>query len=327
MNPNGQPIVEVNNLKKYFQTKKGMLHAVDDVSFTIRKGETLGLVGESGCGKSTLGRVMIRLLDATSGEVKFWGEDILKYSSGRMKAMRKKVQIVFQDPYSCLNPRLSVSELIAEPLVVNKVFSSSAERVKKIRELMDTVGLAQRLVNSYPHELDGGRRQRVGIARSLALSPEFIVLDEPVSALDVCIQAQILNLLNSLQRQFGYTYVFISHNLSVVKHVSDRIAVMYLGKVVELSDYRSLFVEPLHPYTQALLSAIPLPKFGKKRDRIILEGDVPSPIEPPEGCRFQGRCLYRQEICTEKTPELRELEPGRFVACHFARALVPARGQ
>lgn len=327
MNPNGQPIVEVNNLKKYFQTKKGMLHAVDDVSFTIRKGETLGLVGESGCGKSTLGRVMIRLLDATSGEVRFWGEDILKYSSGRMKAMRKKVQIVFQDPYSCLNPRLSVSELIAEPLVVNKVFSSSAERVKKIRELMDTVGLAQRLVNSYPHELDGGRRQRVGIARSLALSPEFIVLDEPVSALDVCIQAQILNLLNSLQRQFGYTYVFISHNLSVVKHVSDRIAVMYLGKVVELSDYRSLFVEPLHPYTQALLSAIPLPKFGKKRDRIILEGDVPSPIEPPEGCRFQGRCLYRQDICKEKTPELRELEPGRSVACHFARALVPARGQ
>jgi peptide/nickel transport system ATP-binding protein len=327
MNPNGQPIVEVNNLKKYFQTKKGMLHAVDDVSFTIRKGETLGLVGESGCGKSTLGRVMIRLLDATSGEVKFWGEDILKYSSGRMKAMRKKVQIVFQDPYSCLNPRLSVSELIAEPLVVNNVFSSSAERVKKIRELMDTVGLAQRLVNSYPHELDGGRRQRVGIARSLALSPEFIVLDEPVSALDVCIQAQILNLLNSLQRQFGYTYVFISHNLSVVKHVSDRIAVMYLGKIVELSDYRSLFVEPLHPYTQALLSAIPLPKFGKKRDRIILEGDVPSPIEPPEGCRFQGRCLYRQDVCTEKTPELRELELGRFVACHFARALVPACGQ
>lgn len=327
MNPNGQPIVEVNNLRKYFQTKKGMLHAVDDVSFTIRKGETLGLVGESGCGKSTLGRVMIRLLDATSGEVKFWGEDILKYSSGRMKAMRKKVQIVFQDPYSCLNPRLSVSELIAEPLVVNKVFSSSAERVKKIRELMDTVGLAQRLVNSYPHELDGGRRQRVGIARSLALSPEFIVLDEPVSALDVCIQAQILNLLNSLQRQFGYTYVFISHNLSVVKHVSDRIAVMYLGKVVELSDYRSLFVEPLHPYTQALLSAIPLPKYGQKRNRIILEGDVPSPIEPPEGCRFQGRCLYRQDVCGEKTPELRELEPGRFVACHFARALVPATGK
>jgi len=321
------PMVEVTNLKKYFKTKRGMLHAVDGVSFTIRKGETLGLVGESGCGKSTLGRVMIRLLDATGGEVKFWDEDILTYSPRKMKDMRRKVQIVFQDPYSSLNPRLSVSELIAEPLLVNRVYPSAAERNRKIGELMDTVGLARRLMNAYPHELDGGRRQRIGIARSLALSPEFIVLDEPVSALDVCIQAQILNLLNSLQKQFGYTYVFISHNLSVVKHVSDRIAVMYLGKIVELSDYKSLFVEPLHPYTQALLSAIPLPKFGKKRDRIILEGDVPSPIEPPEGCRFQGRCPYRQDVCKEKTPELRELEPGRFVACHFARTLVPASGK
>jgi peptide/nickel transport system ATP-binding protein len=320
-------MVEVNNLKKYFKTKRGMLHAVDDVSFSIRKGETLGLVGESGCGKSTLGRVMIRLLDATGGEVKFWGEDILTYSARKMKDMRRKVQIVFQDPYSSLNPRLSVSELIAEPLLVNRVYSSAAERNRKIAELMDTVGLAGRLMNAYPHELDGGRRQRIGIARSLALSPEFIVLDEPVSALDVCIQAQILNLLNSLQKRFGYTYMFISHNLSVVKHVSDRIAVMYLGKIVELSDYKSLFVEPLHPYTQALLSAIPLPKFGKKRNRIILEGDVPSPIEPPEGCRFQGRCLYRQDVCTEKTPELRELEPGRFVACHFARNLAASGGR
>jgi len=321
------PMVEVTNLKKYFKTKRGMLHAVDGVSFSIRKGETLGLVGESGCGKSTLGRVMIRLLDATGGEVKFWGEDILTYSARKMKGMRKKVQIVFQDPYSSLNPRLSVSELIAEPLLVNSVYPSATDRNRKIGELMDTVGLARRLMNAYPHELDGGRRQRIGIARSLALSPEFIVLDEPVSALDVCIQAQILNLLNSLQKQFGYTYVFISHNLSVVKHVSDRIAVMYLGKIVELSDYKSLFVEPLHPYTQALLSAIPLPKFGKKRDRIILEGDVPSPIEPPEGCRFQVRCPYSQDVCREKTPELRELEPGRFVACHFARSLVPAAGK
>jgi peptide/nickel transport system ATP-binding protein len=322
MNPNAKTIVEVNNLKKYFHTKKGMLHAVDDVSFTINKGETLGLVGESGCGKSTLGRVMIRLLEATSGEVKFWGNDILKYSSSKMKEMRKRVQIVFQDPYSSLNPRLAVSELIAEPLLVNKVFRSTAERSKKILELMDTVGLARRLVNSYPHELDGGRRQRIGIARSLALSPEFIVLDEPVSALDVCIQAQVLNLLNSLQKQFGYTYVFISHNLSVVKHVSDRIAVMYLGKIVEMSGYQSLFKEPLHPYTQALLSAIPIARVGQKRDRLILEGDVPSPIEPPEGCRFQGRCFYRQDVCREKTPELREIEPGRSVACHFARQLV-----
>ncbi|HRV99146.1 MAG TPA: ATP-binding cassette domain-containing protein [Aminobacteriaceae bacterium] len=320
-------MVEVNNLKKYFHTKKGMLHAVDDVSFAINKGETLGLVGESGCGKSTLGRVMIRLLEATSGEVKFWGNDILKYSSSKMKEMRKRVQIVFQDPYSSLNPRLAVSELIAEPLLVNKVFRSASERSKKILELMDTVGLAKRLVNSYPHELDGGRRQRIGIARSLALSPEFIVLDEPVSALDVCIQAQVLNLLNSLQKQFGYTYVFISHNLSVVKHVSDRIAVMYLGKIVEMSDYQSLFKEPLHPYTQALLSAIPIARVGQKRDRLILEGDVPSPIEPPEGCRFQGRCFYRQDICKEKTPELRELEPGRSVACHFARQLVRTNGR
>ncbi len=327
MNPNAKTIVEVNNLKKYFHTKKGMLHAVDDVSFAINKGETLGLVGESGCGKSTLGRVMIRLLEATSGEVKFWGNDILKYSSSKMKEMRKRVQIVFQDPYSSLNPRLAVSELIAEPLLVNKVFRSASERSKKILELMDTVGLAKRLVNSYPHELDGGRRQRIGIARSLALSPEFIVLDEPVSALDVCIQAQVLNLLNSLQKQFGYTYVFISHNLSVVKHVSDRIAVMYLGKIVEMSDYQSLFKEPLHPYTQALLSAIPIARVGQKRDRLILEGDVPSPIEPPEGCRFQGRCFYRQDICKEKTPELRELEPGRSVACHFARQLVRTNGR
>ena len=327
MNPNAKTIVEVNNLKKYFHTKKGMLHAVDDVSFTIDKGETLGLVGESGCGKSTLGRVMIRLLEATSGEVKFWGNDILKYSSSKMKEMRKRVQIVFQDPYSSLNPRLAVSELIAEPLLVNSVYRSTAERSKKILELMDTVGLARRLVNSYPHELDGGRRQRIGIARSLALSPEFIVLDEPVSALDVCIQAQVLNLLNSLQKQFGYTYVFISHNLSVVKHVSDRIAVMYLGKIVEMSDYQSLFKEPLHPYTQALLSAIPIARVGQKRDRLILEGDVPSPIEPPEGCRFQGRCFYRKDICKEKTPELREIEPGRSVACHFARQLVRTNGR
>ena len=327
MTVNNNTIVEVKNLKKYFDTKKGMLHAVDDVSFSIEKGETLGLVGESGCGKSTLGRVMIRLLEATSGEVKFCGEDIVKYSSRRIKEMRKRVQIVFQDPYSSLNPRLSVSELISEPLLVNRVCATQADRSQKVYDLMDTVGLARRLVNSYPHELDGGRRQRIGIARSLALSPEFIVLDEPVSALDVCIQAQVLNLLNSLQKQFGYTYVFISHNLSVVKHVSDRIAVMYLGKIVEMSDYQSLFKEPLHPYTQALLSAIPIARVGQKRDRLILEGDVPSPIEPPEGCRFQGRCFYRQDICKEKTPELRELEPGRSVACHFARQLVRTNGR
>ncbi len=317
------PYIRVENLKKYFHTKRGMLHAVDDVSFSIRRGETLGLVGESGCGKSTLGRCLIRLLESTAGHVFLRdGEtgsetDVTKVTPHVMKDLRKKVQIVFQDPYSCLNPRLSVWELIAEPLIVNGVFSDRAAMRKRIRELMSTVGLAERLENSYPHELDGGRRQRIGIARSLALNPEFIVLDEPVSALDVCIQAQILNLLNELQRQFHYTYVFISHNLSVVKHVSDRIAVMYLGKIVELSDYKELFVKPLHPYTQALLSAIPVAKLDVKKERIILEGDVPSPIEPPEGCRFLGRCRYCQERCAKETPPLAEVSPGHFTACHF----------
>lgn len=313
--------IEVRDLKKYFSTRRGLLHAVDDVSFDIGRGETLGLVGESGCGKSTLGRTLIRLLDATAGQVLFDGVDLLKLGSREMNEMRKKVQIVFQDPYSCLNPRLSVSKLIAEPLIVNNVYSSSAEVHRRVEELMDIVGLARRLTNSYPHELDGGRRQRIGIARSLALSPEFIVLDEPVSALDVCIQAQVLNLLSDLKKEFGYTYVFISHNLSVVKHVSDRIAVMYLGQIVELSDFRSIFKNAMHPYTMALLSAIPVPRYGHRRKEIILEGDVPSPINPPEGCRFAGRCIHVKERCTRETPKLREVEPGHFVRCHFAGQL------
>lgn len=314
-------LVEVKNLKKYFYTKRGTLHAVDDVSFDICEGETLGLVGESGCGKSTLGRVMIRLLEATGGQMCFEGENILKYNSSKMKQLRKKVQIVFQDPYSSLDPRLSVSKLIAEPLIVNGYYKSNSEMNARVLELMDTVGLARRLFDSYPHELDGGRRQRIGIARALALSPKFIVLDEPVSALDVCVQAQILNLLGGLKKEKGFTYIFIAHNLSVVKHVSDRIAVMYLGKIVEITDYKTLFIDPLHPYTQALLSAIPIPKVDQKRERIILEGDVPSPIEPPEGCRFAGRCRYRKEICTEVTPTLKEADPGHSVACHFVRNL------
>ena len=319
--------IRVENLKKYFATKRGMLHAVDDVSFEIMKGETLGLVGESGCGKSTLGRCLIRLLDSTAGKVLLKnadGEgytDVTKATPSEMKALRKRVQIVFQDPYSCLNPRLSVWELIAEPLIVNNIYPDKNEMRRKIRSLMDTVGLAERLENSYPHELDGGRRQRIGIARSLALNPEFIVLDEPVSALDVCIQAQILNLLNELQKEFAYTYVFISHNLSVVRHVSDRIAVMYLGQIVELSEYRELFSRPLHPYTQALLSAIPLAKLDVNRERIILEGDVPSPIEPPNACRFAGRCRYAQEICRTTPPALREVLPGHYAACHFAKEI------
>ena len=319
--------IRVENLKKYFATKRGMLHAVDDVSFEIKKGETLGLVGESGCGKSTLGRCLIRLLDSTSGKVLLKNADddgyidVTKATPHEMKALRKRVQIVFQDPYSCLNPRLSVWELIAEPLIVNNIYSDKNEMRKRIRSLMDTVGLAARLENSYPHELDGGRRQRIGIARSLALNPEFIVLDEPVSALDVCIQAQILNLLNELQKEFAYTYVFISHNLSVVRHVSDRIAVMYLGQIVELSEYRELFSKPLHPYTQALLSAIPLAKLDVNRERIILEGDVPSPIEPPNSCRFAGRCRYAKDICRETPPALREVMTGHYAACHFAKEI------
>ena len=247
--------------------------------------------------------------------------DVTKATPHEMKALRKRVQIVFQDPYSCLNPRLSVWELIAEPLIVNNIYSDKNEMRKRIRSLMDTVGLAARLENSYPHELDGGRRQRIGIARSLALNPEFIVLDEPVSALDVCIQAQILNLLNELQKEFAYTYVFISHNLSVVRHVSDRIAVMYLGQIVELSEYRELFSKPLHPYTQALLSAIPLAKLDVNRERIILEGDVPSPIEPPNSCRFAGRCRYAKDICRETPPALREVMTGHYAACHFAKEI------
>lgn len=319
------PLLEVRNLKKYFDTPRGQLHAVDDLSFIIRKGETLGLVGESGCGKSTTGRVLIRLIEATGGEVLYRGRDILGLAGREMKELRRKVQIVFQDPYSSLNPRMSVSELIGEPLVVNGGVKSRLILNKRVGELMDTVGLAHRLLNSYPHELDGGRRQRIGIARALALKPEFIVLDEPVSALDVCIQAQILNLLAHLQKESGYTYLFISHDLSVVKHVSDRIAVMYLGKMVELTDFRTIFSKPLHPYTQALLSAIPIAKRGIKRERIILEGDVPSPIDPPEGCRFAGRCPYRQERCVRETPQLVELEPDHHVACHFAGDLLPRK--
>lgn len=313
-----EKLIEVKNVKKYFNTKKGLLHAVDDVSFDINKGETLGVVGESGCGKSTTGRVVLRLLEATEGEVLFEGENILKYSPEKMREMRKQMQIVFQDPFASLNPRLSVSEIIAEPLIVHKQFSNKNDMLKRIKELMDTVGLAERLVNTYPHELDGGRRQRIGIARALALNPKFIVQDEPVSALDVSIQAQILNLMADLQDELGLTYMFISHDLSVVKHVSDNIAVMYLGKIVELTDYKTIFAKPLHPYSQALLSAIPVPKLHSTQNRIILEGDVPSPINPPEGCRFYGRCRYRQDICKEKSPELREIEPGHQVACHFA---------
>ncbi|MGP1413442.1 ABC transporter ATP-binding protein [Pyramidobacter piscolens] len=309
-------LLEIKHLKKYFNVSSGLLHAVDDVSLNIPRGKTLGLVGESGCGKSTLGRVIIGLLKASGGEVFFNGEDSLKFDGAKRSEFRRHAQIVFQDPFSSLNPRMSVSQLISEPLIINGICRSRKELDDKVGELMDLVGLASRLTTSFPHELDGGRRQRIGIARALALDPEFIVLDEPVSALDVCIQAQVLNLLADLREQRGYTYLFISHNLSVVRYVSDEVAVMYLGNVVEKADNSTLFKSPLHPYTQALLSAVPIASVGPKKQRIILEGDVPSPVNPPEGCRFAGRCWQHEGICARQTPPLVEVEPGHFVACH-----------
>lgn len=319
MSNSNEKLVEVCHLKKYFKVSKGLLHAVDDVSFYINRGETLGLVGESGCGKSTTGRTLIRLLEADGGEVNFHGENVLSLDKKQMKKFRENVQMVFQDPYSCLNPRLSVFDLIAEPLTNMEEYKRDKKKLDaRVRELMDVVGLSRRLINVYPHELDGGRRQRVGIARALSVNPEFIVLDEPVSALDVCIQAQIINLLKRLQQELNLTYLFISHDLSVVKHISNRIGVMYLGKIVELSDYQTIFASPRHPYTKALLSAIPIPKVGIDREQIILNGDVPSPVNLPGGCRFAGRCPYVTERCRQEEPKLRSVGANQFVACHLA---------
>lgn len=314
-------LLRVEHLKKYFKTKGGLLHAVDDVSFNINKGETLGLVGESGCGKSTCGRAILRLHEPSGGKVYLSDVDVTALSGKKqLKQMRQQMQIVFQDPYSSLNPRQKTFDLIADPLHVNKIHQSQAELEKRVFQLMELVGLERRLAESFPHELDGGRRQRIGIARALALQPEFIVMDEPVSALDVSIQAQVLNLLDELQDALKLTYLFISHDLSVVRHISDRIAVMYLGKVVEITDYKRIFTDPMHPYTQALLSAIPIPKYGLKRERIILSGDVPSPVNPKPGCRFYGRCPMRQACCQESHPELEEKTPGHFCACHLVKA-------
>ena len=309
-------LLEVKGLKKYFPTKKGLLHAVDNVDMTIHRGETLGLVGESGCGKSTIGRLTLRLIEATEGEIIFEGKDIRKFSHDEMQAARKKMQIVFQDPYASLDGRKSIFQSIAEPFIVQKVYDNKKQMEEHVYELMRTVGLSEHLVNAYPHELDGGRRQRVDIARAIALNPSFMVLDEPVSALDVSIQAQVLNLLQKLQEQRVMTYLFISHDLSVVKHISDRIAVMYLGKIVELGDCRTIFANPLHPYTQALLSAVPVPRIDIHRERIVLAGDVPSPIDPKPICRFAGRCRYCADQCKQCEPDLTEAEPGHFVACH-----------
>ena len=311
-------LLRVENLKKYFQTPRGMLHAVDDVSFSIEKGKTLGVVGESGCGKSTLGRVILHLLDSSGGKIFFEDEDITNVKKKHLKELQRSMQIIFQDPFSSLNPRMTVSELIREPLLITKTVPKD-QIDRKVKEIMDTVGLAERLVNSYPHELDGGRRQRIGVARALVLNPKFIVCDEPVSALDVSIQAQIINLLLDLQAERGLTYMFITHDLSVVKYVSHDICVMYLGQMVEKSSAVNLFRNPVHPYTQALLSAIPVPDDDNQKKPILLKGELSSPINPKPGCRFAVRCNYAKPECFQVQPELKEVEPGHFVACHLAK--------
>lgn len=310
------PIIEVKNLKKYFKTSAGLLHAVDDVSFRIEQGKTLGVVGESGCGKSTLGRTTIHLLERTSGQILFEGKDVSDVSKTELKALRRNMQMIFQDPFSSLNPRMSVSQIIAEPLIIYNVCENKQALAKEVAKLMDTVGLARRFANSYPHELDGGRRQRIGVARALSLNPKFIVCDEPVSALDVSIQAQILNLMQDLQEEFNLTYMFITHNMSVVKHISDDIMVMYLGTMVEFSSGEDMFYHRLHPYTKALLAAVPIPAVFERKNRQLLQGELTSPIDPKPGCRFAARCPYATDICFQVSPELIEALPNHFVACH-----------
>ena len=314
-------ILRVEHLKKYFTTPKGTLHAVDDVNFSIRTGETLGVVGESGCGKSTMGRAILRLHEPTSGKVYFEGRDILGYNKKQLKDLRKDMQIIFQDPFASLNPRMTVSEAIIEPLLVQGIYKASerAAITQRVEKIMNLVGLAKRLVNTYPHELDGGRRQRIGIARALAVNPKFIVCDEPVSALDVSIQAQILNLMQDLQEELNLTYMFITHDLSVVRHLSNDIVVMYLGQMVESAPAKALFKNPMHPYTKALLSAIPVPDPDFKMERIPLKGELTSPINPEPGCRFAKRCPYATEGCTNNEMTLKEMEPGHFVSCRMVQ--------
>lgn len=321
--PAGEVLLEVRDLKKHFPITGGLLsrtigyvHAVDGVSFDVKKGETLGLVGESGCGKTTTGRAVLRLIEPTSGSVKFQGQDILKLNKRELRKLRREMQIIFQDPFGSLNPRMSVGEIIEEPLVIHQV-GTRKEREQKVRTLLETVGLASYHIRRYPHEFSGGQRQRIGIARALALNPKLIVADEPVSALDVSIQSQILNLLEELQNEFGLTYLFIAHGLNVIRHISDRVGVMYLGVMVEISESKELYRKPLHPYTEALFSAIPIPNPAMKRERIILAGDVPSPVNPPSGCRFHTRCPIAQDVCKEQVPLLHDAGGGHLVACHF----------
>lgn len=315
-------ILEVQGLKKHFPTPKGTVHAVDGVDFKIHKGKTLGIVGESGCGKSTTGRLVLRLLEPTEGKVIFEGKDVAHLSRKEMNKIREDIQIIFQDPYASINPRMTVGEIIAEPLVIHKVFGKDKTKIRsKVEELMELVGLADRLYGAYPHELDGGRRQRIGIARALALNPKFIVCDEPVSALDVSIQAQILNLMQDLQEKLGLTYMFITHDLSVVKHFSDDILVMYLGLEIEKAPANELFEKNYHPYTKALLSAIPVPNIDAPKQRIELKDEITSPIDPKPGCRFAQRCPYAKDKCFSDNPVFEEISPNHFVACHFVREI------
>jgi oligopeptide/dipeptide ABC transporter ATP-binding protein len=325
------PLLEVKNLQKYFPVQGGFfgqiigrVHAVDNISFTVRKGKTLGLVGESGCGKSTLGRTILRLTEPSGGEIIYEGKDISKISSPEMRALRKDLQIIFQDPFASLNPRMSIREILSEPFEIHGLYPDAAERRTQVIELLKEVGLNPEAADRYPHEFSGGQRQRIGIARALALKPKLIVADEPVSALDVSIQSQILNLMMDLRDKYGLSYIFIAHDLAVIEHISDEIAVMYLGKIVEHTDSKSLYRQPLHPYTQALISSIPEPKVGAKKERKVLQGDVPSPINPPAGCRFNTRCPYAKDKCRTEEPVLRNMGSTgtpHLVACHFAGEL------
>ena len=318
-----ETLLEVTNLKKYFPIKGGVfsktvgfVYAVDDVSFTVDKGETLGLVGESGCGKSTTGRSILRLIEPTGGKVTFEGQDVTALDKNAMRALRREMQIIFQDPYASLNPRMTVGSIIGEPLEIHKIARGS-EKTERVASLLQKVGLRPEDMRKYPHEFSGGQRQRIGIARAVALNPKLIVCDEPVSALDVSIQAQVINLLEDLQEEFGLSYLFIAHNLNVVEHISDRVAVMYLGKIVELASDTDLYNDAQHPYTEALLSAVPIPDPTVEKKRIILQGDVPSPIDPPSGCHFHTRCMYKEKICEEEAPEFKHIGGGHWVACHF----------